>query len=182
MRRYVSRWMLGACCALCAGAGIGQRRSNPSEGERLQRFLRGYLAASQAAADETTRISVASLDWNSRRKITWVYVSGADWCGSGGCTLLTLEARGHLYRVLGRTSIVQLPVVALSTQSNGLPDIEVHVEGGGIQPGYEALLSFHGRRYPSNPSMAPAKRLPHPRDGRILISKNATGVLLYEHR
>jgi hypothetical protein len=31
----------------------------------------------------------------------------------------------------------------------------MHVQGGGILRGYTAILRFNGRKYPTNPSLAP---------------------------
>ena len=50
----------------------------------------------------------------------------------------------------------------LSHRTNGWRDLSVLVAGGGIIPGYQAVLQFDGRAYPSNPSMQ--KPLSHLRD------------------
>ena len=43
------------------------------------------------------------------------------------------------------------------------------MQGGGIQPGYEAKLSFNGKTYPKNPSAAPAQRLTQQAVGKIVV-------------
>jgi hypothetical protein len=93
-----------------------------------------------------------------KRKI--VYVSGQGWCGSGGCTMLILEPTESAFKVLGRVTIVQLPIRLLPSVNDGHPDIGVSVQGGGVQSGYEAVLSFDGKSYPRNPSMPPARKPP----------------------
>ncbi len=77
-------------------------------------------------------------------------------------------------------TIVQLPVEYLHTITKGHADLAVHLAGGGIQPGLYAKLSFDGHRYPSNPSMPPAKPMIAPR-GEILFPTTAKwqGTLLY---
>lgn len=75
-------------------------------------------------------------------------------------------------------TVVQLPIRVLESTANGWHDLGVWVQGGGIQPGYEAALSFDGRTYPRNPTVAPARRLEHPK-GKILILRGAEGLPLY---
>ncbi|GAA0627946.1 hypothetical protein GCM10009422_26290 [Brevundimonas kwangchunensis] len=91
--------------------------------------------------------------------LTLVYLVGPEYCGSGGCNLLILRRTTDGYDVLGETTVTQAPIRALSTRTNGLPDIGVHVRGGGVTDGYEAKLAFDGTRYPSNPTVAPAERV-----------------------
>lgn len=91
--------------------------------------------------------------------LTLVYLVGPEYCGSGGCNLLILRSGASGYDVLGETTVTRAPIRVLSTQTNGLPDIGVHVRGGGVTDGYEAKLAFDGTRYPSNPTAAPAERV-----------------------
>jgi hypothetical protein len=42
---------------------------------------------------------------------------------------------------------------------NGWNDLIVFVSGGGIQPGYYAVLPFDGKKYPENPTIEPAMPL-----------------------
>ncbi len=98
-------------------------------------------------------------DGNSEEVI--VYVSGQGWCGSGGCTMLILEPFGASFKVIGRVTIVQLPIRLLHSMSHGHPDIGVVVQGGGILSGYEAVLSFNGKSYRREslyPSRAESRR------------------------
>ncbi|RZJ37368.1 MAG: hypothetical protein EON86_17320, partial [Brevundimonas sp.] len=91
--------------------------------------------------------------------LTLVYLVGPEVCGSGGCNLLILRRSGDGYAVVGDTTVTRAPIRLLSTRTNGLPDIGVHVAGGGVTEGYEARLKFDGARYPSNPTVAPAERV-----------------------
>ena len=101
--------------------------------------------------------------------LTLVYLVGPEFCGSGGCKLLILRRTGDAYAVLGDTTVTRAPIRALSTRTNGLPDIGVRVAGGGIPQGYEARLTFDGARYPSNPTVAPAERIDGA-EGVVLIT------------
>jgi hypothetical protein len=99
-----------------------------------------------------------------------VYSIGPDICGSGGCNLEVLVPRGASYRVVCTMNITRLPIRVLQKKTNGWHALGVWVQGGGIQPGYEAELDFNGRKYPGNPSVPPA----HPSNGapgEILISR-----------
>jgi hypothetical protein len=147
----------------------------------LKKFLQTYLKDSVLGEDKTTRYSSASVDLGGDRvRETIVYVSGQNWCGSGGCALLVLKSKGAAYEVVGRTTITRLPIRVLASKTNGWRDIGVWVQGGGIEPGYEAQLSFDGRSYPQNPTTSPARRTRAGTSGKVLIPLKAQGVPLYQ--
>ena len=91
-----------------------------------------------------------------------------------------IEPDGTSFKVIGEMTIVQLPIRVLHSKSNGHFDIGVWVQGGGIQPGYEALLQFDSKSYPSNPSVAPARQLTEKAAGKVLIARGNVGELLYK--
>ena len=168
--------------------GIGA--TNPSLGQEvtaidqpsgpLKAYLQNYLSlGGRVAPDTTTRITAASVaDGKGKTMEYIVYLSGPGWCGSGGCTMLILESSGSSFEVLGKVTIVQLPIRLLHSTSHGHPDIGVVVQGGGILSGYEAVLSFNRKSYPSNPSMPPAQKVATTR-GKVIIatSKNSVPLL-----
>jgi hypothetical protein len=160
--------------------GQQQQSSTTNLDSALKKFLQKELTDPQFGIDKTTRYSAAVIksDGPSKEEVV-VYVSGESWCGSGGCRLWILEPAGASFRIIGEEAIVQLPIRVLRSQSHGRFDIGVWVQGGGIQPGYEALLGFDGKSYPDNPSVAPARKLPQGVPGQILISSAAGGKLLY---
>lgn len=128
--------------------------------QRLKEFLaRFFSAANGPSGDEQTRYEHAfvRLNGNTGPADVLVYLTGPAWCGSGGCTALVLAPDRASYRVVTRITIVRAPIRVLSTSTNGWRDLGVWVEGGGIQPGYEARLPFNGKTYPSNPSVPPAQ-------------------------
>ena len=140
-------------------------------------FLRSYLeiAGSQQAFPEDgvgTRYFDAYYDLNGDgQPEAIVYVAGRAFCGSGGCSLLILAAEGASYRVVTRTTVTRAPIRVLARTSHGWRSIGVWVQGGGIQPGYEAELRFDGKRYPSNPSVAPTRRLPAGVPGETVLPR-----------
>jgi hypothetical protein len=150
--------------------------------EPLKAYLRSYLSlGGNVPPDATTRITAASVktDAGKTEDDIVVYVSGQGWCGSGGCTMLILEPTESSFKVLGKVTIVQLPIRLLLSMHDGHPDIGVRVQGGGIQPGYEAVLSFNGESYPNNPSMPPARKVSSVR-GEVIIASTENSVPLYD--
>jgi hypothetical protein len=137
-------------------------------------FVRSYAADSGAPLDPPTWVAIARIPDSG---LTLAYLTGSFWCGSGGCNLLILRENETGIELVGEVSIARPPIRLLATQSNGLPDIGVHVAGGGEVEGYEALLAFDGTSYPGNPSVPPARRVDYA-EGTVLIGEDETGELL----
>jgi hypothetical protein len=170
----------GGLAALLATAAA-QLPLTPSPVEqRLRIFLQRYLEEPGLKRDRTTRYypAFASLTDDRTQEVV-VYITGQSWCGSGGCTTLILAPRGSSFMVVTRVTITRPPIRILDSKSNGWHDIAVRVQGGGIRPGYDAELSFDGKTYPCNPSFAPAKPLHQEGAGRVLVSLESQGALLY---
>jgi len=102
-----------------------------------------------------------------------VYLGQDDWCGSGGCALYILHRQGGHWRLVNSVTVTWPPIRVLATKSRGWSDIGVQVSGGGIIPGYEAVLRFNGVRYPGNPTVPPAFRAGKGAKGRIVISTDS---------
>lgn len=126
-------------------------------------FIRRTLATS------TYKRADADLNGDGRKEV-FIFLTGADYCGSGGCTLVIVSPHGNGYRTVMRATVTQLPIRLLPTSTNGWRDVGVMVEGGGITRPYEARLRFNGRRYPSNPTVPPAIPLRRP-SGTVLIGR-----------
>ena len=90
---------------------------------------------------------------------TLVYLPAPDDCGSGGCTSLVFAQRGGNYQLVSSISLTRPPVIVSSHRTHGWKDLIVFVSGGGIEPGYYAVLRFDGKTYPENPTTAPATPL-----------------------
>lgn len=127
-------------------------------------------AAARAHLRDVLRIETyesAQADLNGDRKPEiFIYATGRETCGSGGCNLYVLSPNGSGYQTVLRASVAQLPIRRLDSATRGWSDIGVFVAGGGVKP-YEARLRFDGKRYPNNPSMAPESGNP---PGEILIN------------
>ena len=146
----------------CAHAASSRRENDV----QLRAFLQRYLKKYPSVLDQGIRYSVAgvSLSGNSKRQYL-VYLTSRWWCGSGGCTALLLEPGDGSFRVIEKFTLVRLPIRVLASKSHGWHDLAMPVAGGGIINGYMALLRFDGRKYPSNPSMAPRLPVNRTREG-----------------
>jgi hypothetical protein len=152
---------------------------NRSLVEPLRTFLQGYLNIEQEHPDRTTRVTLASVtSQNSGVTHIVVYISGLRWCGTGGCTLLILETDSRTYRVLGKVTVVRLPIRILTSSRGGHPDFGVRVHNDATQSGYDAAISFDGVSYTPNPSLPSVRRL-RGGQGKIIISRTNMSVPLY---
>lgn len=141
-----------------------------TESGLLETFLRQYF---KSDVDTAARYVAAFVDLNGdTAKDVIVYVLHPGYCGSGGCVTLVLEREKFSYKVVTKITITQTPIRVLSSTSNGWRTLSVWVQGGGIQPGYEAELRFDGKAYPSNPSVPPARRLEEEVTGEVVISSS----------
>ena len=169
MTAFMSLFLLVFCANQHALAANGANTD-------IGRFLNKYLSNNKSA-DKTTRYIVADIPDSN---MIIAYISG-NFCGSGGCTLLIIEHQHGHYRVINKVTVVKLPIWLLSSSTNGRPDIGVWVQGGGILDGYEALLAFDGKAYPSNPTVPPAKKLAadNTNNKYVLIPKESMEELLF---
>ncbi|WP_158824079.1 hypothetical protein [Granulicella sp. S156] len=149
-----------------------QVTATPEQVESLKHFLDHYIADGSTetkSEQQPYRYAFVHLSGDGRLQAI-AYLTGHEWCGSGGCTTLVVMQKALSYVVVGDISISQLPIRILPTKTNGWRDLGVEVWGGGILNPYEARLPFNGRRYASNPTVVPAQRL-HKEFGEILIPK-----------
>jgi len=143
----------------------------------LKKFLQQYEGP--LASSSTTKYISALVDLNGDGKQEVIaYLLGPEWCGSGGCTMLVLAPQGSSFKVITRMTISNPPIRVLDTKTNGWRDLTVHVSGGGIS-GYDAKLSFNGKKYPSNPSVPPARKLQGKTAGDDIIPSLDNATPLY---
>jgi hypothetical protein len=111
--------------------------------------------------------------------LSFAYLTGGDYCGSGGCVLLVARKTETGFERVGRLTVTQTPIRVLESRGQGLPDLAVGVRGGGATS-HEALIPFDGRRYASNPTVAPAKPIEGAAPGQILITDDTPKVTVRE--
>ena len=167
------------CSGLLVAINIGnaqQGAATPTDEttESLKKFLRTL------DDDRSARYVLALRDLNGDGiPEAIVYLLGS-WCGSGGCSTFILTPNGSSWRVVTNIRITRPPIYVLSDMSKGWHSIGVWVQGGGIQPGYEAELRFNGKTYSKNPSVSPARRLEGKPMGEVVIPSTQDAKLLYD--
>lgn len=183
--RHLLQWLSSVLCVVTLIGGICVAQTPPStvsaSDSSLKNFLQDYLRNPRLSDDPTTRFISAQvhLETNGEDDVV-AYVSGKRFCGSGGCVMLILKPVGRSFKVVSKTTIVQLPIRMLESTARGWHDLSVKVHGGGIQNAYDAMLRFDGQRYPGNPTVSPARRLTESQGGQILIPTDAEGSPLYD--
>jgi hypothetical protein len=167
----LSLLLMSACS--CTAQPKAEVSSQTSE-DSLRRFLQGVVK------DKATRYIVAFRDLNDDGiSEAIVYLLGREWCGSAGCNTIILRRGGDSWKMIANIRITRPPIAVLRSKSNGWHNITVHVQGGGVHPGYEAELRFDGESYPKNPSIPPARRVKTRPAEETVISSTAGAVALY---
>jgi len=157
----------------CAGQQPHLVPGKPSAA--LKVFLQKELTDPIFGIDKTTRFSSAIIKYDGGAKVEIVvYFSGELWCGSGGCRMLILDTDGVSFNVIYKMTVARPPIRVLHSMSNGRYDIGVWVQGGGVQPGYEAILRYDGTFYRCDPSVSSKIA------GKVIISSGDEGELLYK--
>jgi hypothetical protein len=165
------------CWIPCHGQAHDHKHS--ASDMALKTVLKQYLKDQDVENDGTVRYVPAFVDLNDDGvKEVIVHVMCQSLCGTGGCPTLVLVPVQSSFRIVSRITITRPPIRVLERKSNGWHDFTVWVEGGGIQPGYEADLPFDGESYATNPTVPPAHRLSPKTAGRVVISDKAIGTPL----
>lgn len=151
-----------------------QRRAAPD----FHRFLQARFAEDRTRAGDARYVS-ALADLNADRRPEVVVFLAGPYCGSGGCQMYVFTPSGRSWRQVAGTTVTRAPIRVLNSRTRGWRDLSVTIGGGGLPRG-EALLAFNGRRYPGNPTVAPARLLRRSPPGRVLIAESATGRRLFD--
>ncbi|MFC5701479.1 hypothetical protein ACFPVX_09285 [Cohnella faecalis] len=88
---------------------------------------------------------------------TFVLLTGAEVCGSGGCSAAVFQPGQRSedgYVLHSRFTLVRSPIIVSNETTNGYHDILAEVSGGGQASAWHRLR-FDGTSYPSNPSVEP---------------------------
>ena len=137
----------------------------------MKKFLR-TLDNETLGRDSTTRYILAFRDLNGDgTPEAIVYLTGKDWCGTGGCHTLVLTPHGSSWRVVANMIATRPPIYVLSDVSKGWHSIGVWSQGGSLEPGYEAELRFNGKTYPLSSSVPAARRLEGKPVGEVVIPR-----------
>lgn len=113
----------------------------------LQTILKDDLSKDLIPAEER-RFSYALTDLNNDgTPECFVAPAGNYFAGSGGRTVYLLQSEG---KVINRFTVVSLPIRIATKATKDWRDLVIDSNGE------SHLLQFNGKKYPSNPSMAPA--------------------------
>ncbi len=96
-----------------------------------------------------------------------ILLSGPNWCGTGGCTLLVLRGQGDRFTVLSQSTLVHKPLMAADSKTAGWRDLLINISGGGL-PSQTVALRFNGQAYPPNPTTSAP-----------VVSGNVNGTILF---
>lgn len=178
--RFILAVMIGLGAIFLQANAIKPLELTSRQHDSVKDFLLHHLGTPSSAEDKTAMYFTAFVDLKGDgRQEAIVYLSGAGWCGSGGCTALVLTPQGSSYRIVTKLTVVQLPIRVLMSKSNGWHDLSVQVKGGGNIRPYEAVLSFNGSTYPRNPTVSPARRLDKIVEGEVVIPTTEQSSPLY---
>src|SRR6266581_4426971 len=106
------------CAALtvttCFAQSQEQRAVQAATEESVKKFLQNYTKTPYLPEDKVTRYFDALVDLNGDGKEVIVYLTGPQWCGSGGCTALILAPERSSYTVVTKLTVAQRPIRVLT--------------------------------------------------------------------
>lgn len=135
------------CVVMLASILPGQAQ-NPVPNRIIEYLKKNYGSASESGR----HFIYNAVDLNNDGKDEYlVGLTGGDWCGSGGCTMLILDQN---IRLISRMTVVNYPVYVgtpgTSEMTKGYSDIYIVNRDGST-----VKMVWNGSKYPSNPSIAP---------------------------
>jgi len=167
--RYILPFAIGSLLMSSPERAAELTPSHIQQTARLETFLRAY-ASDGTPNDRAVRYFAAKVP---RSNMMVAYLDGRYLCGTSGCSTLILQPHGRSYKILGTIGIHWPPIKLLPTKHHGMPDFSVWVQGGGVQPGYQAAAQFDGKDY-ALPSRKISDTL-----GKTLIPRHARLKRLY---
>ena len=174
---FIYAFLLQSLLGLCFAQNKIETSKPPL---KIENSLKQYLQSLDN--NESTRYTVAYRQLSSRKKLAAiVYLYGEKWCGSGGCNTLVLDQSNGIWKIVATISITRLPIRILKGTSHGWRNIGIWVQGGGIQPGFEAELRFDGKTYPKNPTALPYRQSSSRLEGEVAIMANQPSLALYDN-
>jgi hypothetical protein len=121
----LSIWVLVA-----PGSGVARTAENPQATEERNNSIKAALEKLGGGEAPSYKIGWFDLDGDGRQEAI-VLMTGAEWCGTGGCTLMVLKRDAVSWRVVSRVPTCRSPVVLLDGKTHGWRDLAVVTQGGG---------------------------------------------------
>jgi len=140
------------------GQGHGPDPGSPEWRQAQGRLIeRSCLAARQPGRETRYAYNRVDLNGDGRPEVVVTLLGPLD-CGTGGCPLLIFRERQGDLELVSRMTLFRDPLIVGEGRHHGWRDLISRVRLDAAH-GYYALLPFDGRRYPSNPSVPPARPL-----------------------
>ena len=172
--RYVLLFVIGSLLMSTPACAAALTQRDIEHAAKLEQFLRAYASGDDTPKDTAVRYFAAKIPGSN---MIIAYLDGRYLCGTSGCSSLILRPSGRSYKILGDIGAHRPPIRLLSTKHYGMPDFSVWVQGGGLQPGYQATVQFDGKEY-GNPTAPPSRKISD-RLGQTLIPRHAKLKRLY---
>jgi hypothetical protein len=109
-----------------------------------------YRNITDVVSDETFRFALQDLNGDGRADAI-VLLTGREWCGSGGCTMLIFMGAEDGYSFVSKITITSPPIRISNNRVRGWRTLIVSSKG----KGNVALRLNKSFQYPTNPSMQP---------------------------
>lgn len=169
--KYLALMILGLGCFNMAYAdSVNNSLDNAIDNSALQASVAQFV---EGWDNNKPRYKVAFYDLDSDKKPeAIVYLQDSNWCGSGGCSALILQYRNNAWKIVTKLNSASLPISVLTGAKKGWQNLSVHVRGGGIVHGYDAILYFNGKTYPRNPTLQAKATLKQLEKQTVLIADN----------
>jgi uncharacterized protein len=154
-------------------ANTVQKLANQSVDLALRKAIDSYIENAGIPTDASQSFLSESIDLNDDGVLdALVLLTGSNWCGTGGCTMVVFQGIGNEFRLVSSSSIIQTPLIVSETRTNGWRDLIVDLRGGGATPG-KVALKFDGKSYPSNPSTEPTLPSDANLEGKIVFPEES---------
>jgi hypothetical protein len=115
--------------------------------------IKKFLRTTYPKTYETSRNFIFNeIDLNDDGKNEYIVgLTGGDWCGSGGCTMLVLT---NAFKLNTKMTVVEFPVYIGAPASTEVTKkySNIYIEN---RDGSVAKMAWNGTKYPTNPSTAP---------------------------
>lgn len=145
------------------GLFLGTTALSFSQTKSVPDAIIAYLKANHNDVPENSRHFIYNaIDLNNDGKDEYlVELIGGEWCGSGGCTVLILDRN---FKLNTRMTVVNDPIYIGAPGSKevtkGYSNIYIQNKDGSV-----AKMAWNGKKYPTNPSVAPKT------DKKVIVGK-----------